>query len=440
MTQEELQAIIDSTKWNELGRGAYNNAFVSENILTISGYSGLWVLKKPIADVNKYALRMSEKSRAVRKWNLLNPAFPALESKDGWIVPYLGDVEASDQQITNKLIEIYLRTRIILVDGCSKSNFRFYLGEVICIDVDLSLRRGSIASDQFNLLKSPDSCEKFFEYWLRQGMGQSISIIQTLHYLEEHIADLDIKDSYISLKFLSELNILRIKNVVLSVSMMENLFELIKSDDKSIIINGAFFALNKVGGIRAPYEKGVKHAIHVAAEFGLLLLVKELIKNNSELLNVTDSYNQSPLIYAVAKRHNHVVEELIKNGVELNVPIQLPPDNKHYASLHNCTPLDVAIKSNFADIIGMLRAAGAIANWHKDDSIVATGSELSESSPLAKLSVFAERPSNTKKPRLISSFSESAVESASGAGLPFYELRHLEYHEGSPNRGIKPIS
>ena len=420
MTPEELMAIIDSTKWNELGAGSYNKAYVSEKPLTISGYTGLWVLKKPLPVVHKISLLMNNKTRAVRKWNLLNPLFPAIECEDGWLAPYIGDVEASDQQVANKVIDIYLRTRIILVDACSKCNFLMHLGEVVCIDVDLSLRRGSVASDEFTISVLPIESLEFFKYWLERGKYITVSIIKTLLYLEEYLDEADIKDSYISFKVLGKLNVLRDKNVVLSVAMMEKFIEITNLDDKSSITTAAFFALIKVGGIKAPYVKGSKHAIHVAAEFGLLFLVKELIKDNPELINVTDIHNQTPLIYAVAKRQNHIVEELIHHGAKLNIPTQVLPDNIHYIKLHNCTPLDIAIKSNFEDTIIILRAAGAITTWHKDVSEVVTRSELSNSSSIAELSIFAERPSEVKRPRLTSpSLSKVEAENTIKLGLSF---------------------
>jgi len=418
MTPEELLAIIDSTKWKELGHGSYNKAYVSEKPLTISGYTGLWVLKKPLPVIHKISLLMNNKTRAVRKWNLLNPLFPAIECEDGWLAPYIGDVEASDQQVANKLIDIYLRTRIILADACSKSNFLMHLGEVVCIDVDLSLRRGSVASDEFTLSVLHTESLNFFKYWSERGKYLTVSIIRTLIYLEKYIDEADIKDSYISFKVLGKLNVLREKNAVLSAAVIEKFIEIINLDDKSSISTSAFFELIKVGGISAPYVKGSKHAIHVAAEFGLLFLVKLLIKNNPELLNVTDIHNQTPLIYAVAKRRNHIVEELIKNGAELNIPTQLMPDNVHYIKLHNCTPLDIAIKSNFEDTIIILRAAGAITNWHKDVSGVVSRSELSKSSSIAELSIFAERPSEVKRPRLTSpSLFQAETKNSSISGL-----------------------
>lgn len=183
MTIDELEAILNSTSWVPLGEGTYNRVTLSQSELTINGFTGKWVLKRPI---NAKEVGFNSSPRAVRKWNLLNPDYPAMLSKHGWIAPYLGNTPASDEQIALKLIDIYARTNNIVGDAVAKGpNFIVYNGDVVCIDVDHAYSRTSLGSKgigiytvgYYNFLAS---CEK-------SGYRESVKTIKTLLYVDKHL-------------------------------------------------------------------------------------------------------------------------------------------------------------------------------------------------------------------------------------------------------------
>ena len=222
-----LTSILKSTWWSPIGRGAYNEATKSNNELTIYGHRGYWVGKAPLDQSDD----MSSSARAVRKWNEINPDIPSYLSIFGMIVPYLGNTPASDDQIAAKVVDIYRRTRNIILDACAKNNFLVYKCKVICIDVDVALRRGSTASDSFGT--EGDSIENFFVSGSRAGKARTVSVVRTLLYLQKYLAAGDIKDEYINLEFIEKLHVLRLSKIVLTPDIMSRLSEIIRSDSAS---------------------------------------------------------------------------------------------------------------------------------------------------------------------------------------------------------------
>lgn len=144
------------------------------------------VLKRPLDSDDV----MSKAQRAVDKWNLINPKFTAWVVDDGcWMVPYLGDVCASDKQIALKVLDIYRNTRNIIADACGPGNFLRYEEETVCVDVDLAckIRRGSIASDDFFrcVIKS-DKMSKYWSYFKKDTFKpNTVDMIETLFFLED---------------------------------------------------------------------------------------------------------------------------------------------------------------------------------------------------------------------------------------------------------------
>lgn len=216
ITKQELISTFESTSWIPLkeGYGSYNTVFCSECELSIEGYTGFWVYKQPFAQSEQALAAMSTNTRAVKKCKLLNPGLPAYTFGSGWIMPYLGDTPASDQQIAEKLMDIYRRTQNIIVDACGKKNFLVHRGEVICVDMDQALRRGSFASDAFSKGGLLDD-EQYNNYWnkyaLQFGKPQTVAMIKTLLYLEHHLSAHEIRKEYITSGVLQKLNDLRIE-------------------------------------------------------------------------------------------------------------------------------------------------------------------------------------------------------------------------------------
>lgn len=221
--QGEIQRLISKTPWINLGKGNYNYVQVSTKTFTLGEYEGRWVLKRPISmstDTDSY---INAIPRAIRKWRTLNPKYPVFKIPNGWIAPYLGQTQASDEQIARKLIEIYRDTRNIVADAPAKKNFIVYEGEVICIDVDHAFRRGSEATDRFDA-KNNTKYETFLEHY-SEKYPKTIDVIETLFYLENNIADADIDDKFITVEIIEKLNQYRKKLRVINVETLEQLLE-----------------------------------------------------------------------------------------------------------------------------------------------------------------------------------------------------------------------
>jgi hypothetical protein len=221
MNLETLQIIIDNTEWTLLGKGSYNVTSVSTQSLTIDGHTGRWVLKTPLTR-DHY---LSNSARAVRKWNTLNPAYPAFQTKTGWIMPYFGNTPASDQQIASKLIEIYRKTRNIIGDATSWNNFLVSDDEVVCIDMDQAFRRGSCSSEQFDAVHNTFYTE-FLASSAKEGFPASVSVIKTLFYLEANLPESDIKDIYLTPYCIEKLHLFRRAKTKIMIDSLDTLLEI----------------------------------------------------------------------------------------------------------------------------------------------------------------------------------------------------------------------
>ncbi|MCK9417158.1 ankyrin repeat domain-containing protein [Candidatus Dojkabacteria bacterium] len=73
-----------------------------------------------------------------------------------------------------------------------------------------------------------------------------------------------------------------------------------------------------------------KSALSIASYYGILDIVKELIKAGANL-NIQDSTGKTPLMLAIIKNEINIVKELIKAGADVNIK-----DNKNYYAIHWC--------------------------------------------------------------------------------------------------------
>ena len=362
MTPEELQSVIDGIDWDFLGEGGYNHVTVSSQDLTIGGYSGKWVFKKSINDTKL----VSKSSRAVRKWNILNPDFPAFETTRGWIAPFLGDSPASDADIANKLIDIYLRTREIIADPYANHNFLVYQGNVICIDVDFSLRRGSFASEDW--LNDRTLSNSLVEAYCIKP--KSIAIVQTLLYLQKYIPDNAIKNEYINQYLINKLHLFRIKEEPISADLLDTMLGLSNLDVTSGInkdyITPIFF--NALHGLRKNtltnelVQQQLSDPVWVSemtpAEF--LHLAQHVIPKNNPLINKTWKDGYTLLHLAVVCNHIEIVGCLIMNGAELNITTPIAQGKHSNIRYPGMTALDIALSSiSRCDIAILLANAGA---------------------------------------------------------------------------------
>ena len=351
MKIEELEAIVDSTKWSFLKKGGFNSVSISRTKLTIGGFTGQWVLKTPL-----YQDALSKSTRAVRKWNELNPDYPAFKMKDGWLAPYLGDTPASDEQISNKLIDIYRRTRNIVFDAYVDNNFLLYKGEeVICIDVDQSLRRGSIASDNWCHVNSPCFSQHFNEI-SRPRNKSRVAVIATLFYLEKNLSGDSIQDHYITPSMISKLHIFRHERKPVTVEILDTLLEIITVDPTNEIKDKYLTPLlvETLKNIRTLPKRVTKELLLSLINDQLLMIanpydiikrgdlddVRILIKQDNTLLFQTDKNGFTLLHIAAMYGHTEIVSYLLAEGAHIDA---VTPTNSD-GSVSNRTALDLAIR------------------------------------------------------------------------------------------------
>lgn len=120
-------------EWQLYGHGSYNRVYLNNDKQQI-----LKILRA------KHAYTDFPK-RAVKLWNKINLDFPAeLVKKDGknygWICPYIKGRQSTDDEIKQKLIEIFNQTGRIVTDAVSAKNFiTMDTRKVVCVDVGLAL-------------------------------------------------------------------------------------------------------------------------------------------------------------------------------------------------------------------------------------------------------------------------------------------------------------
>lgn len=125
--------------WNFLGQGSFNKVYVSDDhkeVLKIRHYNP-----------DETLLFIDEPSRSVRLWNEINyhfltKAYTTTEfGQDAWVCPFIAGEQASDNEISDALLDIFNHTGRIVVDAISPKNFiKTPEGEIVCIDIGLALQ------------------------------------------------------------------------------------------------------------------------------------------------------------------------------------------------------------------------------------------------------------------------------------------------------------
>ncbi len=234
MPTTNLADIIKKMKWTFLGGGTYNATYKSKEAVTIEGVTTVWILKIPKYTEDSFYKTVTDKARAVRKWRQLNPDLPAWEGNSGWISPYLGNTPATDEQIAEKLLDIYRRDQIILVDACTENNFLRYEDKTVCIDVDLALRSDSPVSDRF---WGADPYKTVEIYWdnCTPRFPKSASLLRSLFYFNFFLIEdrerRSLKEKYLpdlTPNMMVYLRCLRNKKHVLTIRTMDILQDIIR--------------------------------------------------------------------------------------------------------------------------------------------------------------------------------------------------------------------
>lgn len=112
--------------------------------------------------------------------------------------------------------------------------------------------------------------------------------------------------------------------------------------------------------------------INTAAKSGNLILVRQLIDKNPELLDIADEYNQTPLLWAAAYGHEEIVDYLIEKSANLNIKTDYPNSVNH-----GKTPLCYAIEGGYQKIaINLIKNGAAITETIQSPIILAASRGL----------------------------------------------------------------
>lgn len=97
-------------------------------------------------------------------------------------------------------------------------------------------------------------------------------------------------------------------------------------------------------------DEGAKRCfIHHAAAKGCLDIINVILKTYPLLVNQTDEFNQTPLIWAASRGHKEIVQYLILKNANL-----------HQTDTHGNTPLHWAAEQGHAEVVALLLDVGAI--------------------------------------------------------------------------------
>jgi ankyrin repeat protein len=361
MNSVELRELVDKQVWLLLGSGTYNQVQVSEDEFMIDGYCGKWVRKVRVHKVNE---PLSVPARGARKWNLLNPDYPAFELDDCWIAPYLGDTAPTDEQIAVKLLDIYKRTGEIIVDGCGLDNFRVYKGEVFCIDVDLSLRRNSDATLDYLSNKQDVHHLNDFLNISSKSLPESGTVIQSLLYLEKNIAEDELNKSALTLRLLAIVNRFRLHKQKISPGLIDfiayftrNMFETLNNAE---CVTPFFF--------ETMYHLKQKNLAKEAA-YDLLL--------NPETAGLFTSYEFKYLMTRILEREPFLINKIGDHGYTV----------LHIAVMYRCVEAVMYLvdkKANL-DIISLVSTAPDVYFYYPDMTALDIAYSLYNSSLIAFL-------------------------------------------------------
>lgn len=369
ISKEELSALIQTAKWKKLGEGTYNEVQVSEQPLAIGALTCKWVRKIPLStddlsddDVedssNVSTLpAINDSERAVRKWNLLNPDYPAYLIDSGWIAPFLGKRAASDTQIASELMKIYRDTRNIVADAPSHNNFLRVNGETVCVDVDNAFRRGSPVSEKYyQKNEGLQSHQDFFDDMEARGFPKTVKVIRSLIYLERYLSQDQIKNDYIQPGILDKLHVFEKNAEIITEQTLDMLLKIIAVDPHNKIEPLFFNAelINQLVELQKQGRRITKKTIielltiHPCIRNGRLDLIKSLIEKDRRLVDQVDGEGSPPLHLAASSGNIVIAQYLVAQKANINA-----------LNAQLLTAMDIAIANNHMEVALFLFASGA---------------------------------------------------------------------------------
>lgn len=217
MTEEEIERLIENREAKFIGLGRYNHAKVFKTSFTIDGYTCYWVERIPRHPKDP----LSNTTRAIRKWRLINPQYPVHKTRQGMLTPYFGPLSfidgtepvnfsySDDNRRADKLLEIYRRTKNLLYDIGVISNVMVYANpltkenEDVVVDPDFALEVGSVATDEYY----QHYIENDFLIGCKQrGMLKTATLIETIRYMETQLPSEKIQHQRITRLICERLN------------------------------------------------------------------------------------------------------------------------------------------------------------------------------------------------------------------------------------------
>lgn len=174
----------------QLGVGAFNTAYLSDD-------------GKSVFKVQHRAAETDLPERSVRLWNEINahvepPAY--LETVDGlgtgWICPFIDGVQASDDEISSSLVDIYNNSGRVVVDAAVMNNFlKRADGSVVCIDIGYALQLENKAAPATGRARSYSVAsrnakkevysEANFTKWAEKGNPHTVNTTKALLFLQQ---------------------------------------------------------------------------------------------------------------------------------------------------------------------------------------------------------------------------------------------------------------
>ncbi|MGC1182100.1 ankyrin repeat and protein kinase domain-containing protein [Legionella sp.] len=94
---------------------------------------------------------------------------------------------------------------------------------------------------------------------------------------------------------------------------------------------------------------GVRSFVHLVAAKGYLEIIKIILQKHPDLLDITDTNNQTPVLWAAASGHVPVVDFLVGLGADLTIPTIAPNHD-----CHGFRPIDWAIKGRHYEVANLL--------------------------------------------------------------------------------------
>ena len=373
MTIEQLQAVIDSAEWRRLKYDSLNWGFISKNKVDIDGYACYWVLK----ELQKAGDELGHPINAlVALWNEINPDYPAYETSNGWVSPYLGVDRPSDRKVAMELVNIYRKTRHIIVNAYLSNAFVLLNHRAVCVDLSHALKGGGDESNHSNRIKQFLIGE--FEHELLQSDARkvrplTVATILTLLHWDQQVAlkqsiTKDTEDAYLIYELIERLHHVSSVHYPITIEHLSFLSEF-KEHDRFYQFPTECITPSLIKQMKKVYATGKNVTVeelmdktltaHSFARMGDSYSLQLVIEEDKSLLNSIDEEGYTLLQIAARYDCIEIVNFLISLGVDLNrrTPEAIGDDvNTVFA---NKTALDIAITCKRTPIALALLNAGA---------------------------------------------------------------------------------